>query len=236
MKDKITLLILPVSLILLFNIIGCVTLEVGKRCVLIGKVVDAKTGDGVDSINIKVIDIKNNSEIVTMHTTSRGEFTISKLKKGEYKLCCYKEDVVEPREKIVDLKKLSKEEMRSLTIPVILFSALEGKVISAESDEPISLATIRFVDEDNSEISKTWSEPDGKFIFRNIAVNKGKFRIEHPSFIWIETTSIDLEPGKKLILEDIKLTLLPEPDWVNPTGEYEIIKIKPSESGIITSY
>lgn len=221
-----------IILLILIIFSGCATLGTST---LIGKVVDAKSGNGVEGVEIKVID-KAGQQVTIIKTQDKGEFTISALKKDEYKFICYKEDVSDTKEKVINLKKLSKEESKSLTIPLILWCAVEGRIISGATNEPVSQATIRFLTEDNSPITKEWSEPTGKFLFRNLPVEKGKFRIEHPNFIWAETTGISLEPGRKLVLtNDIKLTPIPEQDWINPTGEYEIIKIEAQESGVVDS-
>ncbi len=203
---------------------GCVTMDMA------GRIVDIDTKEGVSNVAVTLKD-NTGREINSVETDDKGGFIIRKVKKGAYQLAYKKDSMIMPETKLIDLNILSTEGARSLSYEVMVSSAVYGKIIDNETNDPVEQAVVRLINLgtedsptiDSKDVNVFDSQEDGQYKFEYIPSAKYKIQVERFDYLWIETSAFTIDKGKMFAFDDIKLEKCPIPEEgisVSP-GEYQ---------------
>ncbi|MDI6780870.1 MAG: hypothetical protein QME49_01970 [bacterium] len=206
---------------------GCVTMDMA------GRIIDIDTKEGLSDVAITLKD-NTDREINSVTTDDKGGFIIHKVKKGVYQLTYKKDSVIMPETKPIDLNILSKNGARSLSYEVMVESAVHGKIIDKETNEPVEQAGVKLINlgtgddisVDSRDINAVSSQEDGQYGFEYIQPAKYKIQIERFDYLWIETPVFVAVKGKTLFFDDIKLEKCPIEEGIPiSSGEYQIYSV-----------
>lgn len=219
---------------------GCVTMDMA------GRMVDVDTKEGVPMMSMTLSAIGKDgkgTEISSAETNGQGDFTIHKVKKGQYQLSYQKKGVVIPETKTIDLNTLSKKGAVSLSYEVTVESAVNGKIIDSQTNEPVEQAVVRLINlstedtntTDSKDIDAVDSQEDGQYGFEYIQPAKYKIQIERFDYLWIETPAFVIAKGQTVVFDDIKLEKCPTEGISVLTGEskYQIYDLTIDGQAII---
>ncbi len=202
---------------------GCVTMDMA------GRIVDMDTKEGISNVSIMLKD-NAGKEIGSVETDDKGGFVIHKVKKGQYQLAYQKKSVIMPETKAIDLNTLSQKGAASLSYEVTVESAVYGKIVDKETNEPVQQATVKLINlgaeddmsVDSKDVNAVDSQEDGQYNFEYIQAAKYKIQIERFDYLWIETSAFVIDKGKMVAFDDIKLEKCPaEGEIFVPSGEYQ---------------
>ncbi len=214
---------------------GCVTMDMA------GRIVDMDTKEGVSNVSLMLKD-KAGKEISSVETDHTGGFIIHKVKKGVYQIAYEKNSVIMPETKTIDLNTLSKKGAISLSYEVTVESAVHGRIIDKETNDPVEQAVVRLINlgtedtmsVDSKDVNAVDSQEDGQYRFEYIQPAKYKIQIERFDYLWIETPSFAIDKGMLVAFDDIKLEKCPtEGEILVPSGEYLIYDLTIDGESII---